>query len=477
MANHQTNASRNSEIIDDALRTMLQYTPDIMFVKDVNLIYAAASQSFAELAGKASADDVIGKTDFELFDNPQLAQKYVDNDRSLFASGAPLTEYIEPLPEKDGLPRYSSTSKYIIRDRDGNAAGLLGIGRDITCEYQAKENYRHELNYFFQLPEDICAAVLFDITGWRVTDARSRESYDAILPPGGTIEDYLKNVRESIVDDEHASSFFHAFSKDSLITLYESGRRSLSVEYLRRMPGNEQHWIREDAHFRTDPVNGHIVLMMILHDIDSIKREEKELIYAAEQDVLTGLLNRSATMKRITRFLKEEGASGTHALFMVDVDNFKSINDTFGHQMGDYVLADIAATLRHCFRESDISGRIGGDEFFILMKNVQSPDAVEKKAKELTEALQYVCSTSKSSVELSGSVGISVYNGDFKKLEALYAEADAALYEAKALGKKRFCIAGTKKKAVDFVMDENETANAVHLRTILENMEIGRAHV
>lgn len=94
---------------------------------------------------------------------------------------------------------------------------------------------------------------------------------------------------------------------------------------------------------------------------------------------MTGLLNRASTTQHILQIL-ENNDQAQHALFIIDGDNFKSLNDTYGHQAGDQFLITLAKALKNCFRDNDVVGRIGGDEFFVLMKNVPSSMIVADKA-------------------------------------------------------------------------------------------------
>jgi diguanylate cyclase (GGDEF)-like protein len=175
-----------------------------------------------------------------------------------------------------------------------------------------------------------------------------------------------------------------------------------------------------------------------------MKRKERDsdilaLREKAQTDALTGLLNREAAIDAITQFLKIEGCLYHHTLMIVDLDNFKSVNDNFGHFQGDMVLKTLAATIRDVFRDADIVGRLGGDEFIILMKYSAASQVVHRKALELKSALETITSGGDVTVTVTCSIGISVYNGDGKPFEALYKEADEALYHAKLGGKNRHC--------------------------------------
>jgi diguanylate cyclase (GGDEF)-like protein len=179
--------------------------------------------------------------------------------------------------------------------------------------------------------------------------------------------------------------------------------------------------------------------MLSAKDIDEEKREEQKLVTAAKMDKMTMLYNRETTMESISRILREE-PDYNHVLFMIDVDNFKTLNDTRGHQAGDEFLIDLASEIKHSFRETDIVGRIGGDEFFALMRNVPGDSITLRKAQELLDTIQEVCEDY-TDLNLSSSIGISMYPQDGTTLEELYAQADGALYEAKRKGKNRYVFA------------------------------------
>ncbi|MEA4854047.1 MAG: EAL domain-containing protein [Christensenella sp.] len=457
-------SKNNCKLIGAALATILENTMDMMFVKDEELVYRGASRAFAKMVGLENSEDAIGKTDFELFDDQQLARRYTDDDKKLLAEGRPMVDYVEPIRPTDSRPRYCQTSKYILYDENRRMLGILGVGRDITREYEAKLNYEKELASFFEMPDGVLAAALFDVADWRVVDIRVRDGSTAYF---GTIEEFTAFAGIAVAQDEGVKEFFRSFSQESVRELFDSGKRNFSLEYLRHLQ-NGMRWVRDELHFLTDPVNGHLCVVIVLRDINDERRAADELAREAKQDGMTGLLNRKETMNRIGNYLNGEGKDGMHALFMIDVDNFKAVNDTFGHQMGDRVLIEIGERIREIFRDSDVVGRIGGDEFFVLMKSVSGMRVVQNRAEELLEALQYVCDSSEKRVMLSGSIGISVYHGAGKSVDDLYSQADAALYEAKREGKNRYVC---REKDIQDAPKEHEPINTIHLQSLLENMD------
>lgn len=428
----------SSNLREAALMAILDHTLDMMFIKTVDGIYSAASMSFVKMIGKERLDEVIGKTDVEICDDAELAARYVADDRRLLEGGKDLIGYIEPLPSESGGMRYGSTSKFILSKEDGTVIGLLGITRDITRDYLTRKYYENELSSLLNLTPDVYGAVFIDIENWRVIN-ESRQSIDGImLPQYGTVENLRQCAMQAIVDDNcEAAVFYKNLTREFLRDLYESGTSQISFEYLRHMPGAPPKWVRGEVRFLIDPETSHQAVMIFARDIDAEKQEELNLVASARLDKMTMVLNRETSMKEMNRILRDEPEKN-HTLLLLDVDNFKNLNDTRGHQAGDQFLISLAKALRDFFRESDVIGRLGGDEFFVLMKDMDSREHVERRIEALLECIRTVCGEY-AGVGLSVSIGISRYPKDGITLRELYGEADKALYRAKKSGKDRFC--------------------------------------
>lgn len=430
-----------SDVMRAAFYTYLNNSTDMIFIKDIHLVYVSASMPFVRMAGKKAVEEITGRTDFEIFENQELAKRYTDDDCKLLEQNKDLINYIEPLTDDHGHPRYSSTSKYILRDISGKAIGILGISRDITREYIARRRHQQELKYLFELPEDTYAALFMDIDDWRTIRHQRRSFGDHVLDICETMDAFAENAVNCLADPDDLKTlhFYQTLTKETLLDICNSGTRTFTLEYLRRMPNGQNLWVRTDINFMVDPENGHLCAIWTLRNIDSEKRESLNLHLAAERDEMTGLFNRASTTKQIQKTLDAD-SQAQHALFIVDVDNFKSLNDTFGHLEGDKFLITVANTLKNCFRDNDIVGRMGGDEFFVLMKNVPSSMIVREKASTLLGITQMFCHNYKS-LNMSISIGISMYPVNGESLEELYAEADKALYQAKHQGKNQIVFA------------------------------------
>lgn len=159
----------------------------------------------------------------------------------------------------------------------------------------------------------------------------------------------------------------------------------------------------------------------------------------ASLDLLTGCLNKGSFETAVAELLMADEVPNC-ACLIIDIDNFKTINDNLGHLFGDIVLKEIASKLKRVFRENDFVGRIGGDEFVVLVRNVDDLAVVERKAKEVITALNITYKGKGTFYRVTASVGVALSPQHGKRYEDLYTRADLALYQAKNLGKNGYCV-------------------------------------
>ncbi|MCE5235149.1 MAG: GGDEF domain-containing protein [Clostridiaceae bacterium] len=174
-----------------------------------------------------------------------------------------------------------------------------------------------------------------------------------------------------------------------------------------------------------------------LVDISRETAEKEKLILESRTDGLTGLNNAMAAKELIAKELEERAADGKAALLFIDFDDFKHINDTFGHLAGDQVLSSFGESLRRTFRNTDIIGRMGGDEFAVYLKDVPSADFIRERCRRLRELIQKKAGDTPVSV----SIGIA-FAGDGATYDRVFQMADDALYHAKRKGKDQEVIYG-----------------------------------
>ncbi len=215
---------------------------------------------------------------------------------------------------------------------------------------------------------------------------------------------------------------------------------------------NSKHlWYNVTYRIVGNEKNEKVRIIGALTDITKQKETMRDLVEKSEQDQLTKLYNKITTEYLINESLKKRRLlDNGYALMIVDIDNFKEINDTFGHLFGDEVLKSIASDLKMLFRADDVLGRIGGDEFFIFVKNFQSFEFIEKKSNSVCAAFRRTYTDNGKCVEISSSIGIAFCPNHGKTFEELYKSADLALYEAKKLGKNRFVLFDEKASYLNF---------------------------
>lgn len=428
------------ELLNVAFKLMLNHSTDMIFIKDTDLVYRAASIPFVKMVGKDSTDEIIGRTDVEIFSEIRLANRYERDDREILASGTDLINFVEPITYVEGRPRYGMTSKYLLRNEQNQVIGIMGVTRDITREYRARQHYQQELRYLFELPEDTLAVCYIDIDAWRIIKQRRQHISTGNIQECHTVDQMCKYAVQSIVNQKNdAVKFYQNFTPAKLWEIYTSGRSRLAFEYERKLTDGSTRWVHNEIHFLTDVDSGHLCVMLSDKDINENKQEQQKIMSAAQLDQMTKVLNRETAMEYIRNHLQQENDK-QHALMMLDIDNFKSLNDTLGHQAGDQFLIGLAGELKTAFQDKGIVGRIGGDEFFVFLENVSELNEIENYAKEILDIVSDVA-RGYLQINLSGSVGVGLYPENGNALEALYAKADEALYIAKKSGKNQYIFA------------------------------------
>ena len=180
-----------------------------------------------------------------------------------------------------------------------------------------------------------------------------------------------------------------------------------------------------------------IVLLINIFSQMIYSSKSKELQNKAETDLLTGMLNKVATERHIQDYIDNEGKNTPGMLILIDVDNFKKINDTMGHAFGDQVLSTLGHTISNEFRISDIFGRIGGDEFILYLKNIPSDEIRNKEAKKLVMFFKNFQAGDYVKYSVGASIGVSMYPKDGASFDELYKAADKAVYRSKQAGKNQ----------------------------------------
>ncbi len=217
------------------------------------------------------------------------------------------------------------------------------------------------------------------------------------------------------------------------------------------------HFARHDS---TEP----LTLIAVYKDLSTRRQTENRLLFLSNHDVLTRLPNRFLFYKRLDRALANAAREArSFAMFFIDLDRFKNINDTFGHPTGDMLLQLVADRLYECIRKTDLIARLGGDEFAILAESVSDMGAVTELAEQVMAALSHPFHIEGQELFVPASIGISVFPQDGRDAESLIKSADVAMYRAKGAGKNnyQFFSADMSTASLEHLMLENALRHAL----------------
>ena len=278
-----------------------------------------------------------------------------------------------------------------------------------------------------------------DLTNDLVLSEYMRWGASSRFPRGENYSQCCVEFMQECVHPDDRGTFSAAFCRKNLpLQNMDEDAPVTYLEYRIKEPSGNYHWVAGTLVPLEDEVTHTITAISYVVDIDERRRREDAVIDKSRRDGLTGLLNRNAMFELIATTLEGPGHKGRHSLFMIDLDNFKAINDNFGHVFGDAVLREVADGIRSVFRPTDALARIGGDEFLVFLENVDKPDVLARKAGEVVSALHKSYIGPGQNFPLSCSVGISVYPDDGRTVIDLFKSADAAMYASKQHGKDRY---------------------------------------
>lgn len=410
------------------------------------------------------------KTGFKaegLFDNcgyPELKEDILGNREEVQTfwygnygdSGYLVTQYIPNL-EWFLLIDYSSTAMEQRLSRQVVAgllvtlaatAAILFIVSGIIRKYNQKitelavKRERTHQNIFQKETEKLYENIYeLDITHNRPASEATEEYFESLGAPRNTPYDKaLEIVAEKQIKEEYRRGYVETFCPENVLKAFDNGQESLQYDFMLTSDGLSYYWMRITARIFRWEEDRSIRMFTYRQNITEEKLREQDMLGKMEMDSLTGLYNKAAAQNSIRKRLAQ-CPDGQYAFFILDIDNFKMINDTFGHSAGDDVLLQFARNLKAQFAPEDIVGRIGGDEF-VVFSAIPSLKWLGEKAVELNGQLQYSFVMENKSARISASIGIAVSPRDGAEFELLYKNADSALYETKKKGKNGYTVYG-----------------------------------
>ena len=218
-----------------------------------------------------------------------------------------------------------------------------------------------------------------------------------------------------------------------------TNKNCLSLQYRIIKPNGDIVWINDRRQLIYDDLFNIIRLDGAISDITSQKAIEERLQHDALHDALTGLPNRTLLMERMEQAIKHSNRKlgQDFAVFFIDLDKFKLINDILGHTLGDQLLKKIAKQLKKFFRDTDTVASLGGDEFAVLLEDIQDITDVNDLAERLIKEIEAPIEIDEHTIFTSVSIGIAFSSKEYQEADSMLRDADIAMYRAKSLGKGR----------------------------------------
>jgi len=244
-------------------------------------------------------------------------------------------------------------------------------------------------------------------------------------------EQVMLHYADLLVHPEDLKSYKSFIQADSVYGMLD--QKDGNKIQLRRLINGEMRWVELTAHTFQDGVTGNVFALMYMRDIDAAKRRELQHELAATRDPLTKVFNRLTFEEEVVRHMTENREANCGTLLLIDMDNFKEVNDRYGHSEGDAVLMALTDILLTTFRRKDLIGRFGGDEFLVFLKNVTDKKVINRRMEELKSALVGL-----GQWNVTCSVGaVRIPAGPFDYGESIR-KADEAMYFSKDKGKNAF---------------------------------------
>lgn len=322
----------------------------------------------------------------------------------------------------------------LVTDTGGNEYLYCAL-IDITQSKQAQEELRFMMERHKIIMEQTNDIIFeWDIERDRMVYSSNWEKKFGYIP-------ILEQVSLKIAQVSH----IHPEDLQTLQKLMEDMRHGIpyrEVEFRIADKGGRYRWCKVCASAQFDQTAKPCKAVGVLTDIDASKREAQALQQKAERDELTNLYNKSTARGKIEEYLSQKPEGEMAAFMIIDVDDFKGINDHYGHMFGDHVLEEIACNLRRLFRSNDIIARIGGDEFLIFMYPVHDKHIIGDRAGKVMESVRMLFQESSVDFRFSCSIGIACCPADGRSFEVLFQHSDAALYDAKSKGKNCYRVYG-----------------------------------
>ena len=413
------------------LRTAINELSAFVYAKDLAGRYIFANRAMHALY-RAAPNEVIGADDSRFWDIPG-SRAIWRNDRRVIEGGVRLeTEEHLAMPGADTRTYFSV--KTPVRDARGRITGVAGVSTDITHFKRLESELREKNALLESVLENVDACIYTKDRARRYTYANAKMAAVVGRTPG----ELIGRTDEELVSAEVAADW--RVLDDAV---FQTGETQSGEEISTTPEGERRHfWV---VQIPQRNAQGDVVsLLGISTDFTEFYRLKEELARQANTDELTGVRNRRSLLETARQEFSRANRYGSPmSMLMLDIDYFKRINDGFGHDVGDKVLKAVAEACRRELRDSDVLGRIGGEEFGVLLPNtdIEGAAVVAERLRARVDAL-VLSGDWGEDIRPKVSVGVACIQGA-GRVEVVLKRADEAMYAAKAAGRNRVHVSDT----------------------------------
>lgn len=389
------------------------FCPDdaVLRILDHNRIYYNIPESLVTM-------DIISSEDSKRVE--KMCQEMVE--------GKPHNQIELKMRNYDGGFQWVRLNCTTIFDQQNQPVKAIAAVENINKYVELKTKYQIEREYREVLGKDSLYYIEVDLYNNRILKQHVGIDNFITVTNGKDYSDFVYSLANNVNENDY-ERIIKELSIVYLLKEYQNGEHYLKFEYRFYNQKTKKYHFAKVSIFLIC-INDQLYACEYIKDINENKVKDLVMQKKIELDPLTGLYNRKAIEFKINQLI-EKAPDSKHAIMILDIDNFKAINDNFGHLYGDALLCEISRKLKSLFRIDDLIARLGGDEYLILMKNIPNVHIVIEKAKSICQSLNKVYGASDIKINISVSIGIALYPEHGHNFKELYFHSDQALYKVK----------------------------------------------